>query len=311
MKIIMTWGQSAVVKNIINFLYFEATQRLLFNKTTKILKRIYTTMGSKYESNARYLSYAYLVGLIEGDGWISITKKGKYLTYEVGLEMNIKDIQLLYKIKKSLGVGKIKIRIRKSINNNEIKLARYNIRNKTHLKKIILPIFEKYPMLTNKQYDFLRFRDALLKDIKLYEDLPKYTRSKEPLNSVDNILNTSYFSAWFIGFIEAEGCFSIYKSKMNDDNSYVGSFDIAQTNSFEIIQAIKSCLKFSANIYKDKTNCFKLKTTSVRDIENVIKFLKNNPIRLLGNKKLQYILFLKNLRKISKYSNIINLPDNY
>jgi ubiquinol-cytochrome c reductase cytochrome b subunit len=94
--------------------------------------------------------------------------------------MNIKDIQLLYKIKDALGVGKIKTRVRKIINNNEIKLARYNIRNKKHLKEIILPLFDKYPMLTNKQFDYLRFRDALLNDIKFYDDLPKYTRSKEP-----------------------------------------------------------------------------------------------------------------------------------
>jgi ubiquinol-cytochrome c reductase cytochrome b subunit len=130
-------------------------------------------------------------------------------------------------------------------------------------------------------------------------------------NSVDNILSTSYFSAWLIGFIEAEGCFSVYKSKTNYENSYVGSFDLAQTNSSEIIQAIKIYLNFSVSIYKDNTNCFRLKTTSVRNIENVIKFLKNNPIRLLGNKKLQYILFLKNLRKIPKYSKIINIPNNY
>jgi hypothetical protein len=72
----MTWGQSAVVRNIIKFLYFEATQRLLLNiyNKIKIFKRIYTTfnkinkIGGKYKSNARCLSYAYLVGLIEGDG---------------------------------------------------------------------------------------------------------------------------------------------------------------------------------------------------------------------------------------------------
>jgi ubiquinol-cytochrome c reductase cytochrome b subunit len=109
--------------------------------------------------------------------------------------MNIRDIQLLYKIKTALGVGKIRSRVRKSINNNEINLVRYNIRNKKHLREIIVPIFDKYPLLSNKQYDYLRFREALLKDIKFYEDLPKYTRPKEPFNSVDNILNTSYFSA--------------------------------------------------------------------------------------------------------------------
>lgn len=315
-KIIMTRGQSAVIRNINKFLYFKVTQRLLFNinKIIKIFKRFYTTVnniGGQYKSNVRGLSYAYLVGLIEGDGWISITKKGKYLTYEVGLELSIKDIQLLYKIKDALGVGKIKLRVRKGINNNEINLAKYNIRNKKHLKEIILPIFDKYPMLTNKQYDYLRFREALLKDIKFFENLPNYVRPNEPLNSVDNILSISYFPAWLIGFIEAEGCFSVYKSKINDENSYVGSFDIAQTNSIEIIQAIKSYLKISVSIYKDNTNCFKLKTTNIRNIENIIKFLKNNSTRLLGNKRLQYILFLKKIRKIPKYTNNINIPNNY
>jgi LAGLIDADG endonuclease len=306
----MTRRQSAVLRNINKILYFECTQRLFLNiNKIKIFKRIYTTIREKYKSNVRDLSYAYLIGLIEGDGWVSITKKGKYLTYEVGLELNIRDIQLLYKIKDALGVGSIKTRVRKNSNENEINLVRYNIRNKKHLKEIIIPILDKYPMLTNKQYDFLRFRYALLNDIKFYEDLPKYTRPKEALNSVDKILNTSYFSAWLIGFIEAEGCFSVYKPDAR--SVYEASFDIAQTNSFEIIQAIKSYLNISANIYKDNTNCFKLKTTSVRNIENVIKFLKNNPIRLLGNKKLQFILFLKNIRKIPKYYNKINIPAKY
>jgi hypothetical protein len=70
-------------------------------------------------------------------------------------------------------------------------------------------------------------------------------------------------------------------------------------------------LNISTSICKDKTNCFKIKTTNVRDIENVIKFLKFNPTRLLGNKKLQYTLFLKNIKKIPRYSKVINLPDNY
>jgi len=308
-KNLITREQSAVILNIKIYLYLEFTQRLFLNmnKLIKIFKRIYTT-GGRYKSNVRGLSYAYLIGLIEGDGWISISKKGKYLTYEVGIEMNIKDIHLLYKIKDALGIGKIKLRIRKNINNNEISSAIYNIRNKKHLKERIIPIFDKYPMLTNKQYDYLRFKNALLNNIIFFEDLPQYTRPKEPFNSVDNILETHYFSEWLIGFIEAEGCFSIYKS---DNNSYLASFDLAQTNSFEIIQAIKMYLNISTSIYKDKTNCFKIKTTNVRDIENVIKYLKNNPTRLLGNKKLKYTLFLKNIKKIPRYSKVINIPDHY
>ena len=43
-------------------------------------------------------------------------------------------------------------------------------------------------------------------------------------------------------------------------------------------------------VYRDNTNSFKLKVTSVRSIENVIKFLNKAPVKLLGNKKLQYLL---------------------
>jgi hypothetical protein len=40
----------------------------------------------------------------------------------------------------------------------------------------------------------------------------------------------------------------------------------------------------------DKTNNFKLKASGVRGVENVLKFMKNAPVKLLGYKKLQYIL---------------------
>jgi hypothetical protein len=252
-----------------------------------------------------FLVYAYLVGLFEGDGYFSITKKGKYLTYELGIELSIKDVQLIYKIKDILGVGKVSF-----IKRNEIEMVSLRIRDKNHLKNFILPIFDKYSMLSNKQYDYLRFKDALLSNIIYSDDLPKYTRSDEPINSIESIINTSYFSAWLVGFIEAEGCFSTYK--LNKDDDYlIASFDIAQKDGDILISAIHKYLSFTTKIYLDKTNCSKLKVTGLRSIENVIKFLQYAPVKLLGNKKLQYLLWIKQLRKISRYSEKIQLPSNY
>lgn len=57
MKKPTTRGQSAVVKNDSNKSNFEAIQRL----------------------NAGDLVFAYLVGLIEGDGWFIVNKNGKYV----------------------------------------------------------------------------------------------------------------------------------------------------------------------------------------------------------------------------------------
>ena len=279
-KIAITWRQSVGVRRLHSS---EASQRL----------------------HAGDLNYAYLVGLFEGDGFFSITKKGKYLTYELGIELSIRDVQLIYKIKSLLGVGVVSFRKIK-----EIEMVSLRIRNKDHLKNFILPIFDKYPMFSNKQYDYLRFRNALLSGIIYSEDLPEYTRSNEPINSIGSIINSSYFSAWLVGFIEAEGCFSVYK--LNKDNDYlVVSFDVAQRDGDLLISAIREYLSFTTSIYLDKTNCSKLKVTSARSIENIIKFLQNAPVKLLGNKKLQYLLWLKQLRKISRYSEKIKIPSNY
>jgi len=91
-----------------------------------------------------------------------------------------------------------------------------------------------------------------------------------------------------VGFIEAEGCFSIYKP--NIDNSYIASFEISQTDAEILVLAINKYLYLNKNIKPDKTNNFKLKASSVRGVENVLKFMQNAPVKLLGYKKLQYIL---------------------
>jgi ubiquinol-cytochrome c reductase cytochrome b subunit len=71
----ITRGLSAGVRYYSNN-NFDATQRL----------------------NAGDLVFPYQVGLIEGDGWFTVTKNGQYIKYELGLEMHIRDIQLLYEI---------------------------------------------------------------------------------------------------------------------------------------------------------------------------------------------------------------------
>ena len=164
--------------------------------------------------------------------------------------MNIRDIQLLYKIKEILGVGTIDIR-----EINQRKTCLYRIRNKSHLKSIVLPIFDKYPMLSNKQYDYLMFKDFLLNELIFSKDLSDYVRPVDPLNSIDSILDKSYFKPWLIGFIEAEGCFSIYKPAKDD--SKVASFDVSQTNGSILIEAIRKEFHFSPNVFQDKTNGFK------------------------------------------------------
>lgn len=353
-------------RSLNEFRYFYSSGlsvKKLFSRTQPAdIQRYYSNELSQ-RLNARDLSLAWLVGFIEGDGWFSLNKgaggaatsaeqpkhvalgqgmcPGKYLKYEFGVELEIKDVQLIYKIKELLGVGEVSFR------NTEgrSKTVFLRVRKKSHLINVILPIFDKYPLITNKQYDYLRFKDNLLKDagpvrkgaapsfplgseqpklvaltkgagcanaapVKLYENLEgNYVRPLEPLNSVDSMLTLPYFSPWLIGFIEAEGCFSIYKPSAR--TSYVASFDISQTNSNEIISAICKYLSFTQKIHKDGTNKFKIKVSSIRSVENVIRFINNAPVKLQGHKKLQYLLWIKELRNIPRYSTKINIPDIY
>lgn len=272
---------------------------MMKSKNLKLIREKWKKSPDK--NDKLFLIYAYIVGLYEGAGFFSITKKGKYLTYELGIELSIRDVQLIYKIKNILGIGVISF-----ITTNGIEMVSLTIRNKEHLKNMIIPIFEKYSMFSNKQYDFFRFRDALLSNIIYSNDLPEHTTSNTPINTIENIINTSYFSAWLVGFIEAEGCFSTYQSK----DSWIALFDIAQKDGDIIISAIKKYLSFTTAIHMDKTNCSKLKVTGVRCVENIIKFLSNQPVKLMGHKKLQYLLWLKQLRTIPRYSEKINIPCN-
>ena len=132
-----------------------------------------------------------------------------------------------------------------------------------------------------------------------------YTRSKIPINSVESILNTSYFIPWLIGFIEAESSFDVYKPVKS--SSFIASFEITQTDGKIVIVAIKKLLGLVPNVIVDKTNNYRIKVSSVRGIESVIKFMNKSPIKLLGYKKLQYKIWLKQLRKIPRYYNKINI----
>lgn len=301
-KINIIRNQSAVVKDSLEL--SKATQRLNARNLYVLNNKIYSI--NDFE--------AYLVGLIEGKGCFSIIKKGKYLTYELSLEMNIRDTQLLYKIKKILGVGKINLRL----DRNTIV---YCIRDKKNLKGIILPIFDKYRMLTKKEKTYEWFRKNLLENVIYSDNLESKIESKKykidteeeykkTMERVSEILSVKYFESWLIGFIEAEGCFSVYNSSSIKEN-VIASFSISQIDSLEIIEAIRIFLKLKSNIHINSiSNSVEIKTESKRGIENVVKYLGQNRVKLLGHKRLQFLLLLKTIRGTKRYSNI-KIPVNY
>lgn len=337
--ILLYAGKSCKVQNVIEYMFSfcikHVKKSIMIRLSAENKSRNYSNYylnNNNYSNDLNFSQrlesgdfiYPYLVGLIEGDGWFSVSKKGKYIMYEFGIEVSIRDIQLIYKIKKLLGVGTIYIRnksnsnnrnsenlnvesslLSKNVRNNVI----FRIRNKSHLKNIIIPIFDKFPMFTNKQYDYIRFRSLLLSNTIYSNELLTYIRPIIVSNNLENILSTSYFPAWLVGFIEAESCFSIYKPLNSLSN--IASFEISQTNEEVIILAARDFIGLSHKLQVDKTNNYRLKVSSVRAVEKVIKFMSRAPIKLQGYKKLQYNIWLKNIRNIPRYSYKISIPNRY
>ena len=75
---------------------------------------------------------------------------------------------------------------------------------------------------------------------------------------------------------------------MNSSSS-VASFEITQTDNEIIILAIKKFLRLTPNVLNYNNN-YRIKVSGVRGIENIVKFMGKAPIKLLGYKKLQYII---------------------
>ncbi len=272
-------------------------------------------LNNKFQRlNARNLMW--LIGFVEGDGSFSVNKNGKYVKYEFCIELGLRDIQLLYKIKFMLNdYGSITTRKR-----GTVELARFKISSKPILKDLIIPIlkdliipiFDEYNMLTSKHYDNPNFRTCLLQNYVYSDTLPAYIRpSVTPINKVEDILSLPYFDNWLVGFIEAEATFSTFQP--TGDSNKTALFGVCQTNGLQIITAIKVRLNLKTNPYLDtagNTHSYVINTTSKHGVQNVISFLKDTPVKLKGYKREQYLKWLHEMRTNNKYRSL-NIPMDY
>ena len=140
------------------------------NKNIRLDKKEYLSIPSSF--------IAFLTGLIDGDGYIQITKtKRGFITIKLVISIHLDDISTLEYLQSVLRLGKISInRDHKSPN---CKL----IINRTDLQEIIFPLFVHHGIffLTDTrrtQFDLAMF--ALKEDIKLYDKLPKLDKVEIP-----------------------------------------------------------------------------------------------------------------------------------
>jgi len=205
-------------------------------------------------NNRNFLSstafYQWLVGVTDGDGTFHFSKDKRGVwgfSFQIG-QSNY-NLRLLYYIKSMLKVGSV------SVPNSKDNTATFRIRKIDHIIDIILPIFDKFPLLTSKYFNYSLFREAILimKDITLTKEekdikisaikeitmpegyiSPAWSEVVDPANNIEDATKVmSKF--WIIGFTEAEGSFYLV---LKGPQRLAHAFEITQKLDPIVLQAI-------------------------------------------------------------------------
>ena len=263
------------------------------NKTLRLNKQEYISIPLSF--------LAFLVGLIDGDGYIQISKTSKgFITMKLVISLHLEDISTLEYIHSVLKLGKINIY--KDLRSPTCKL----VINKTDLQEVLFPllIYNNIFFLTTARADQFNLAMYILQnDIKLYNVIPNINNIpiifEMPKNPFDYTL-LHFFKNWIVGFTCSEGSFFI---KSNND----GCFQLKQRIHYNLFEAFK--LIFDTNRKIDTTNNFnQFGVSSKSDIQKVINFFSFSGLHpLIGLKYIQYASWLNNLRESSRYSSL-NYP---
>jgi hypothetical protein len=294
----------------------ENTCLVKFNKSVKLnhqrlnvgnpISRFSTfNINKKSLTENKIMFYQWLVGFTDGDGSFSVLYSNNTWSLTFKLGQSTYNLRVLYFIKTQLGKGSIYVE-------KEGKLAHFRIRDLDTIINLIIPIFEKYPLLTSKYYNFLKFKkaseilsnkflnktekDNLLKDLMSKEmpsDFvsPAFKNVKDE-NSLSFELASNIMSKpWLIGFTEAEGSFYLVQK---DNNRLVHGFEITQKLDKIVLICIKHLLHISTKVYLKKAGYYTIVTTNSRAIENIIKYYKNT---MKGMKSVEFKIWSRSYVK--------------
>jgi LAGLIDADG DNA endonuclease family protein len=179
---------------------------------------------------------------------------------------------------------------------NKNKSLLYQVRNLNEITKEIIPYFENYPLITQKQSDFLLFKEIIKlmnKNEHLTEDgLVKIINLKASLNKgLSNKLKIFFSNVititrpklnlpitinynWIAGFFSGEYCFSIgiYKSNTNKIG-YGITLHISITQNYKdklLIDKLMNTLNCGIVSKNYKNNMAVLNIYKFKDIYNII-----------------------------------------
>jgi hypothetical protein len=266
------------------------------NKDLRLNKEEYLSIPSPFLS--------FLVGLIDGDGYIQITRTTKgFISIKLVISTHLNDLSTLEYIHSVLKIGKITIY--KDLKSPTCKL----IINKTDLQEVLFPLLLHYNIFFLTKTRINQFNLAMLimgESIKLFENIPSENNIpnvfKYP-NSPVEYTKLEFFSNWVVGFTMAEGSFFI---KSNND----GCFQLKQRlhenlfQSFRVLFNTNRKIEVESNIYNQFSVCSK------SDVQTVINFFSFSGLHpLIGLKGIAYMQWLNHLRNSNRYK-VLNFPSH-
>ena len=225
--------------------------------------------------NNNYKEYIkmFWVGLMDGDGSIQVNHwRKQYLQYRLVIKLsNLKsNYNMLVEVAKVVG-GTVMITGKQAdviwvVNKKEIIIE-------------IIKIFDTYPLLTSKKICQLAFLKTCLTETSVEKYLftrdIKFKQQFTIINANTNMKIPTYFKAWLSGFIEAEGCFSIRKTKAH-------SFSIGQNDDVYLIDAIKQYFEVPNKVRNPYGNFYFIEVYKKEVLAKIVAHCTNYP--LLGEK---------------------------
>lgn len=97
----------------------------------------------------------WLAGFTDAEGFFYISQGTSSVAFKFSIELHVDDIEVLHKIAQTLGVGSVKlVKGRDS--------AIFYVHKLDDIVRVIIPIFQEFPLQTTKYLDFISFSEAAL-----------------------------------------------------------------------------------------------------------------------------------------------------
>ena len=210
----------------------------------------------------------WLIGFAEGDGSFVKTSRNELNFVIVQGEANV---HILYKIQQTLGFGQV-------LKQNE-RVYRYIVRRKVELMLIIL-LFNGNIVLPSRKAQFAIFLQTY--NIRPFSFNIPYSNNKNM---------PSLYNTWFLGFVEAEGCFTI--SLLSNSNSFRTRFIVAQKGDINLpvlstLAVIFQCGVVSGHHQKDN---YQYIVSGLRNVVKIYDYFDKYIDEFLGIKKISYLKF--------------------